>query len=887
MRLKSLFDAAVDAQPEEREALIASAGLDPAALEELHSLLAHHDQATRERGFLAQPAVPPRPTPASRVGQRLGAWEIVRPIGAGGMGEVFEARRADGQYDGLAAVKLLKRGMDSSAVLQRFAQERQALARLSHPHIARLLDAGASDDGLPYFVMEHVNGQHIDVAVQGRSLEDRLQLFLQLADAVAHAHRNLLVHRDLKPGNVLVDTEGQVKLLDFGIAKALDPLDTQDGQPTLGGPRPYTPNYASPEQVRGEPVTTATDVYSLGVLLYQMLTGTRPTGRNATSPAEAARRVLEDAPTRPSRLSPTEALDPNWLHHRKRLEGDLDNILLKALEKAPERRYASVDALRQDVQAYLSGHAVSARAAGATYLVGKFVRRHRLPVALAGAALVSLLAGLAGTAWQWQRAEAARAAEAERSAQVRAQAHRLLFDYHDAILLLPGSTPLVARLLADARSYLASLSAAAAAGGDTPGQAPLLRELGVAQRRLGDLYTTPGRPALGDVKAGLALHTEAVAVLQRALALQPADTETRYQLALAQAAWAGALQGQGRLQAAQAPSAAAASAFDTLASAEPGRVEYRVEQVRAQLHLADLYGGVSRGSLAQPALADSHLQRAVQLLQVLRQDFPQDLDVAALYATTQNARYLAAARDGRWADGLALLDALRPVFAQLVSRAPDNTLHARDAAVNSLSRGIALGQLGRHAEAREASLDGLARMQAVAAADPANRTARRDVSKLQLDVATASLKLNDVAEARGQLAAAVTTLEALHQADPADRRVAGLLALALATQAEAWAVPPAGPAQRATVTRAADQALAVATAFAAAAPDDPSGPRAVALVHQQLAAAWQHLDRPTQACADWRAAQAAWEDLDHTQRLRQGDRPRLEQARQGAGACSR
>ena len=637
--------------------------------------------------------------------------------------------------------------------------------------------------------------------------------------------------------------------------------------------------------MRGEPVTTATDVYSLGVLLYQMLTGTRPTGRNATSPAEAARGVLEEAPTRPSRLSPTEAVDPNWLHNRKRLEGDLDNILLKALEKSPERRYASVDALRADVRAYLSGHPVSARAAGATYLVGKFVRRHRLPVALAGATLAALVVGLAGTVWQWQRAEAALRAEAERAAQVRAQANRLLFDYHDAILLLPGSTPLVARLLADARSYLASLSAAAAAGTDAPGQAALLRELGVAQRRLGDLYTTPGRPALGDVKAGLALHTEAVAALTRAQALQPADPQTRYHLALAQAAWAGAQQEQGQPQAALAPFEAAAEAFDSLAAAEPGRVEYRVEQVRAQLHLADLQGGVSRGSLAHPERAERHLQRAVQLLQALRQDFPDDLDVAALYATTQNARYLAAAREGRWADGLALLDALQPVFAQLVSRAPDNTLHARDAAVNSLSRGIALGQLGRHAEARLASLDGLARMQAVAAADPANRSARRDVAKLQTDVATASLKLGDVAEARRQLEPAVATLEALRQADPADRRVASLLALALAAQAESWAAGPAGPAQATTVARHAERALAVVTAYAAAAPADASGPRAVAVVQQQLAAAWQRMDRQAEACVHWRAARAAWEQLEGSQRLRQSDRPRLEAARSSGAAC--
>jgi len=420
--IKALFEQTVDLPPAAREPLIAAAALAPEAVAELRSLLAHHVEATGGAAFMAEDAAqalaeaPALATPAAAaVGQRLGAWEIVRQIGAGGMGEVFEARRADGSYEGRAAVKLLKRGMDSAAVLKRFALERQALARLSHPHIARLLDAGASEDGLPYFVLEYVQGQPIDEAVKPLSLDQRLRLFLQLAQAVAHAHRNLLVHRDLKPGNVLVDSEGQVKLLDFGIAKALDPMEGSErsersegsagfagqvGHTTVGGQRPFTPNYASPEQVRGEPITTATDIYSLGVLLYQMLTGTRPTGRNATTAAEAARSVLEDEPTRPSRLSPTEAVDPQWLQTRKKLEGDLDNILLKALEKASERRYASVDALAADIQNVLTGLPVSARPASPGYVLGKFIRRHRWAVLAATLGGVGLASGLAAALLQ-------------------------------------------------------------------------------------------------------------------------------------------------------------------------------------------------------------------------------------------------------------------------------------------------------------------------------------------------------------------------------------------------------------------------------------------------------------------------------------------------------
>ena len=254
---------------------------------ELRSLLAHAAAAEAGTGgFLAQPAAaaavaavsavsaaaaagPVDAPPTDRIGQRLGPWRSTGLLGRGGMDEVWSARRDDGAYDGHAAIKVLRQGLDSQRVLARFAQEQRTLAQLNHPHIAHLLDAGRTADGLPYFVMEAVAGQAIDRASSGVPVEQRLALFLQLADAVAHAHRQLLVHRDLKPSNVLVTAEGQVKLLDFGIAKVIDPMAGSDGSSTLAGERPFTPHFTSPEQVHGEPVGTATanDIYSLGVLL--------------------------------------------------------------------------------------------------------------------------------------------------------------------------------------------------------------------------------------------------------------------------------------------------------------------------------------------------------------------------------------------------------------------------------------------------------------------------------------------------------------------------------------------------------------------------------------------------------------------------------------------
>ncbi len=494
VRLKALFDETADLTPAERAPLIEAAGLDATAWAELHSLLAHHDQASGRPGFLAasaasvlasEPAA--RGARAAQVGQRLGPWEIVRAVGEGGMGEVFEARRADGSFEGRAAVKLLKRGMDSAAVLQRFAHERQALARLVHPHIARLLDAGASSEGLPYFVMEFVQGRPIHEAALGQPLELRLRLFLQLADAVSYAHRNLLVHRDLKPSNVLVDGEGQVKLLDFGIAKALDAFEDgaaqTTGEATVGGQRPYTPHYASPEQVRGEPVSTATDIYSLGVLLYLMLTGTRPTGRSAVSAQDAARAVLEEEPTRPSRLGHGEAQDPQWPATRRRLDGDLDHILLMALEKSPQRRYVTVDALAADVRAFLAGRPVSAHAAAPLYVLGKFVRRNRWSVLAGVAGGSGLFMGLAATLLQGQAAAALgvlglagglglallqgqrAAAERDRAqthlAEARAIAGDLMARHADAVHYLPGGAALKADVLQDLLGHLERLAAQA------------------------------------------------------------------------------------------------------------------------------------------------------------------------------------------------------------------------------------------------------------------------------------------------------------------------------------------------------------------------------------------------------------------------------------------
>jgi serine/threonine-protein kinase len=358
-------------------------------------------------------------------GRMLGPWRLLHPIGRGGMGAVYLAERADGAFEQRVAVKFLGRGIASPDLLARFRQERQILARLEHPNIARLVDGGVTEDGLWWFAMEHVTGSPITEwrASRGHGTRAALELFQQVCRAVQYAHRNLVVHRDLKPGNILVSDSGQAKLLDFGIAKILAP--GKPGEPAGSAPdaslltmAAMTPHYAAPEQIRGELPTTATDVYALGVVLYELLTGSRPYRTKTGTVEETRRAVLEEEPEAPSararRTPPTHGAGARPAIGRERAIGrELDNIVLTALRKEPERRYPSVEALSEDLQRYLDGRAV--RASGRTfgYLATKFLRRNRVPVAAAALVLVALLGGLYATARERDRArlEAVKATE--------------------------------------------------------------------------------------------------------------------------------------------------------------------------------------------------------------------------------------------------------------------------------------------------------------------------------------------------------------------------------------------------------------------------------------------------------------------------------------------
>jgi len=726
--VKAVFEAAAALPAAAREALLAASGLDAEAQAEVRSLLRHHDDATdadATHDFLSAPAegapaaasaaaaaaAAAEKAPAeSRSGERLGPWRISQRLGAGGMGDVWLAERDDGAYAGQAAIKVLKRGMDSGAVLERFAQEQQALARLNHPHIAHLLDAGRTADGLPYFVMERVHGQPMDAACTGQPLNARLALFLQLADAVAHAHRKLLVHRDLKPSNVLVTPEQQVKLLDFGIAKALDPLDAPlDGSAiTQAGERPFTPLYASPEQVRGEPVGTATDIYSLGVMLYVMLTGVRPYGRNSTTPREAARSVLEDQPSRPSTLSPQLVPDPNWLQLRQRLKGDLDNILLKALAKDIDRRYASVDALADDVRAYLGGFPVSAQAPRAGYVLRKFVGRNRVAVGVTMLAVLALVGGLASTAWQKQKAEA-------RLAQLRDVTRDVVLRYGDAVTFLPGGLVVKEDLLKTLLANLAKLEK------ESDGDPEWLALLAGAYARLAEIQGDDTGASLDKMPDARSNAHRAIALALRAEGQRPGDLALVASHAQALRIRAHALRAEGKpedglkdldeaLARLNRVNGSAPSAGDAKDGARRG---LRLQQASVQLVRAQFYDQQTVASMNQPEKALQLYEQAAQALKQLDTE-QADPQVAALLGTLYGARAITYARLNRL--DLAQADAETAFRQRLrsVQAEPFNTAW-RDGLVNEATNAaVILLRTDRAAPALEASQAAWAEVQQLA-----------------------------------------------------------------------------------------------------------------------------------------------------------------------------
>jgi serine/threonine protein kinase/Flp pilus assembly protein TadD len=427
-QIENLFHSALDCEPARRAAFLDSACASDASLRrEVDSLLASYEKGsfTETAAFAEGIKLLDAKEDSSLAGRNIGPYKVIRKIGQGGMGAVYLASRADQAFQKEVALKLIKRGQDTDDVIRRFRSERQILARLDHPNITQLLDGGTTEGGLPYFVMEYIQGQPIDQYCDQNklSITQRLKLFQIVCSAVQYAHQNLVIHRDIKAGNILVTKEGLPRLLDFGIAKLLA-SDPSSPDPTMTVARRMTPESASPEQVRGGPITTASDVYSLGVLLYKLLTGRGPYPLAGRPSEEIERAICEQEPEKPSavvgrarvsdsanstaaqKINEPREDTPDKL--RRRLQGDLDNIVLMALRKEPQRRYASAEQLSQDITRHLENLPVNARADTARYRAAKFIARHKTGVAAAALIAVSLVGGIVATSWQARVARAQR-----------------------------------------------------------------------------------------------------------------------------------------------------------------------------------------------------------------------------------------------------------------------------------------------------------------------------------------------------------------------------------------------------------------------------------------------------------------------------------------------
>jgi non-specific serine/threonine protein kinase/serine/threonine-protein kinase len=628
-RIKELFASALEREPGDRSAFLRNAcGPDEELRVELESLLASFDSDKSSQAGSAPS--PDQPNTAAAAGQNIGHYRVIRQIGSGGMGAVYLAVRADDEYNKRVAIKLVQAGIDTQEILTRFRHERQILAALDHPNIAKLLDGGTTDQGLPYFVMDYVEGIRIDEYSDSHklSIQERVALFRNVCSAVQYVHQNLVVHRDLKPGNILVTAESVPKLLDFGIARLMKPeLFTNPLDATRVEFRLMTPGYASPEQVRGEPVTTASDVYSLGVILYELLTSRRPYQVKTDAPAEILRAVCDQEPARPSTAitraenGDAGAREKKWTPElraqmrgtvpeklKRQLRGDLDTIVLKALRKEPQRRYVSAEQLSEDLRRHLEGLPVTAHGDSWSYRSSKFIGRHKAAVAAAALVLISLVAGVLATTWQARLARNERAEAQQQFNDVRRLTTSLLFEFHSAIQDLPGSTPARKLMVQRALEYLSKLAQHRTDAG-------LQRELAEAYLKVGDVQGNPYVPNLGDARGAAQSYGQALQISQSLAQADRKDWEARQYLARSYQALGEVLPVLGQPTEGITNLRHAGEIFEELAAAKPDSKELRQELAGCYQALGDLQGHGGRMNLGDSAGALESYRRGLAIYQ--------------------------------------------------------------------------------------------------------------------------------------------------------------------------------------------------------------------------------------------------------------------------------
>jgi eukaryotic-like serine/threonine-protein kinase len=782
-QLEQIFHSALEREPHRRTAWLHTAcGDDVELRDEVTSLLTAHEHGefdcTQPAAFVDALKVLAQRTASLQAGRRIGPYRVEREIGRGGMSRVYLAARADEAFEKRVAIKVVERGLESADVLRHFQSERQILARLDHPHITRILDGGTTEDGLPFLVMEFVAGQPIDQYCDARALavSARLALFQGVCAAVHYAHQNLIIHRDIKPGNVLVTRDGVPRLLDFGIAKLLAP-EAQPSESTRTVLRRLTPEYASPEQVRGERLTTASDVYSLGVLLYRLLSGQSPYAARASCAHELEHSICETPPPRPSAAvaragcAPAGTGTPQRL--RRRLEGDLDNIVLMALRKEPQRRYASVEQLSQDISRHLARQPVIARADTAAYRAAKFVLRHRTGVAASAAIIVLLIAGVVGTSWQARVASAERARAQQQFNDVRGLATSLLFEFNTSIQNLPGATPARRLLVQRALEYLSKL---AQQSQSDPG---LRRELAEAYLKVGDLQGNPYEPNLGDTPGAADSYRKALAISAALAAADSRDSQVPRYLARSYQSLGEVLPLLGKAAEGVADMRTACQLFEPLTRRAPHDRELRIQLADCYQSLGDLQGHSGLENLGDRAGALDSYRKAIAVFDSMAAETPGD-QKARGGAAVMRIRIGDMQQAGGDLD--AALGNYRGALQRAQSLAAENSKNDRFRRILALSyRKLAdLESLrGEFAQALPHARSAAEINRVLAAADPDNAQASANFALSLTTLAELRERSGDRAGALEAYRRAIAILERLSAAAPANLFMRGQLADAL------------------------------------------------------------------------------------------------------------
>jgi non-specific serine/threonine protein kinase/serine/threonine-protein kinase len=863
VRLQQLFHTAADLPEKEQLEYLArecpEGGPEYQAVLSLLAAERSPPTAWRDNAFELEARTTAAHSGQARVGQFFGPYRILRHISTGGMGFVYEAVRADDQYQKKVAIKIVQKSVDDSAgIIERFRGERQILARLEHPNIARLLEGGTTGDGVPYLVMEYVDGVPLNryASEHALTIHESVKLFLMICDAVQYAHRNLVVHRDLKPSNILVTAEGIPKLLDFGIAKLLH----AEGAALTATVGAMTLEYASPEQILGALITTSSDIYSLGVLLYEMLSGRRPY-RNVTSAMELTRAICTDAPVPLStRTGPAFDLD-------------LENIVQMALRKEPERRYPAVGQFAEDLRRYLDGYPVSARTDTRGYRAVKFIGRNKAAMLAGSLGVLALLAGIATTSWEAHVAD-------RRFNDVRKLANSYLFEFHDAIKDLPGSTPARQLVVKRALEYLDLLSQ------ERGNDAGLSSELANAYKKVGDVQGMPLSPSLGDKAGALASYRKAVAILERLSAAHPLDTGILTALGECYVNTALILQHSADLDGASESSRKAVRLMEKAEAAHPSDVKVREILANAYTQLGDVLGNYNETNLGDTAGAVECFHKAIALREKLVKENPRNLE-GRVYLASIYAR-LGVIRRAR-ADNPGAVAALRNSLAieeQLAREDPVTWLYRREVAVDSRTLSLLFRDMGDLEQAQTYGDRSAGIFAQLASEDARNTQAQEELADSDYSQGSILAKRHDRVGAQAHYDSALSGYGRVMQHDPGNFPY-GLNSTYQLIAALAIETGDSGKALRAAAkeVQIADRLLAINLANETARRNQGVAFMQMGQAHELLAKT-QRAEWP-EARSWYQKSLDIWLDLRKKGTLIPRYAPRLDEAGQAVARCDR